>query len=109
MSQHERTCAGADQRVHAVLREALATLHFTQWNLFRNPAIACDESGGNSSEWHNPFKIFLLEVGWSRPKLLLITHQMLHKGRHQTVIRIFAGPQFALRAVIDMLGIVTRG
>src|ERR1700674_3448095 len=61
----------------------------TAGDLLCPPAIAGDESGEHTGGGRDPLEILHLKPGGRRPKLLLITREVLQKRRKQPVLRIF--------------------
>ena len=102
LTEEKCRAAETDERICAIVGKRFARCHVIDWNLLRPPAIGCDERRRDGHTRQDPLEILGLDVRRARPKLLLISNQMLQKWPKQSVLRISAGLQ-------SILGLRLRG
>src|ERR1700722_3416908 len=102
LTKEKCRAAEPDERICAIVGKRFARRHVIDWNMLRPPGTGSNERRRDGHTRQDPLEILGLDVRRARPKLLLISNQMLQKWRQQSVLRIRAGLQ-------PILGLGLRG
>src|SRR6185312_4916268 len=97
-SEQEGSSAHSNRRQCAVVRNVFAVFQLTRFirDLFCQPTVTGDESGGPGHQRRSPAKILNPKARGLGKELFLIRNEMLQEWNAQFVFRIFSRLQLIL-------------